>query len=255
MIVDWIDPTESIRTQDYWNDASQEEGKVFNVKDGNFNSLEESEHLNAIHHHLLQISDGIPWSGHVLSLGAGTGWLEARCLHEADFERLTLVDFSHHRIHDLAPLTIRHYGLDLDKVDFVRGNILNLQLEDHSVDRILLSQAFHHVDQPVALLHEMKRVLKPDGVVFIVGEHFYRWRIRLNRRSRHIVKWLINYQGFRSGNPLWPTYEILFPPCPVKGDFHYTLDQYRAMFSEAGFSFTHSVDTTRTIQGFILRTA
>jgi SAM-dependent methyltransferase len=40
-----------------------------------------------------------------------------------------------------------------------------LPVSDASVDRIVLYDAFHHIPNPGRLLREMRRVLKPDGIV------------------------------------------------------------------------------------------
>ena len=171
MIKNWIE-NNKIRTAKYWNDPVKEKTKVFNISDNNVVKLEEDVHLKNIYNHLLEISNNENISfkeKSILSLASGTGWLEGRFLRDKKINKLSLVDFSKHRIHELSPKTLKLFGFDLDRVDLVYGNILDLKIKDNTQDIILLSQAFHHIDEPIRLLNEIKRVMKDDGMVIILG--------------------------------------------------------------------------------------
>ena len=189
----------------------------------------------------------------VLSLAAGTCWLEGRFFNDKDIKHLVAIDFSKHRIHDLASLTIKHYKLT-EKVDLVYGSILDLKVKDQSQDIVLLSQAFHHINEPIRLLSEIKRVLKPNGVVVIVGEHYYNWKIKLIGVAKHFAKYLLNYKKYRDVRSFVPSYQALFPPCYEKGDIHYSKLEYHHMFVGTGFEYKHFIDRTKTIQAFVLNT-
>jgi len=43
--------------------------------------------------------------------------------------------------------------------------------DNESIDFCFCSQAFHHADDPQRLLNEIKRVLKPSGIVLMIGEN------------------------------------------------------------------------------------
>ena len=254
MLIDWIKETNTIRTAKYWNDFEQERKKVFNVSNGDFKKLEENQHLGDIYNHLVEVSDlhGIVFSGkQVLSLGSGTCWLEGRFFRDKEIAKLTAVDFSKHRIHELGLATIGYYNL-IEKVDLVYGSILDLKIKGKSQDIVLLSQAFHHINEPIRLLNEIRRVMKPNGVVIIVGEHYYNWKIKLRKLGRHFAKYFLNYRKYRDVNAFFPAYQSLFPPCYEKGDIHYSKLEYHNMFKGVGFSYKHFVDNTKTIQAFVL---
>jgi len=255
MLINWIEDN-NIRTAEYWNDFEKEKTKVFNILDGDFEKLEENSHLNDIYKHLLEISknQNVNWrEKSVLSLASGTCWLEGRFLKDKNINKLTAVDFSKHRIHELGSKTLEYYGFKEDNVDLVYGSILDIKIENKSQDIILLSQAFHHINEPIRLLDEIKRVLKKDGVVIIVGEHYYNMKIKLKQALKHFIKYLINHKEYREVNTFCPQYQAMFPPSYEKGDIHYSKLDYHNMFKGMGFTYSHYIDKTKTIQAFILR--
>lgn len=255
MIKNWIE-NNKIRTAKYWNDPVKEKTKVFNISDNNVVKLEEDVHLKNIYNHLLEISNNENISfkeKSILSLASGTGWLEGRFLRDKKINKLSLVDFSKHRIHELSPKTLKLFGFDLDRVDLVYGNILDLKIKDNTQDIILLSQAFHHIDEPIKLLNEIKRVMKDDGMVIILGEHYHNWKIKLNRILKHYIKYFLNYKKYRKLNTFFPEYKSLFPPCYIKGDIHYSKLEYHHLFTSVMFDYNHYIHNTKTIQAFVLK--
>ncbi len=255
MLKNWIEKNE-IRTAKYWEDPEKEKTKVFNILDNDLKKLEEDIHLNNIYNHLLEISnnENISFKDKtIISLASGTGWLEGKFLRDKKINKLTLIDFSKHRIHELGPKTLKLFGFELDRADFVYGNILDLKIKNNSQDIILLSQAFHHINEPIKLLNEIKRVLKDDGVVIILGEHYYSWKIKLNRIIKHYIKYFLNYKKYRKLNSFFPEYKSLFPPSYEKGDIHYSKLEYHHLFTSMMFDYNHYIHNTKTIQAFVLK--
>ena len=134
----------------------------------------------------------------------------------------------------------------------VYGSILDLKVKYQSQDIVLLSQAFHHVNEPIRLLSEIKRVLKPNGFIVIVGEHYFNWRVKLINIAKHFVKYFLNWNRYRDVYPFIPSYQTLFPPCYEKGDIHYSKLEYHHMFTGMGFRYRHFIDRSKTIQAFVL---
>lgn len=254
--VNWIPPEAVIDSADYWNDRLAERAKVFDVTDGNFNKLEENKHLNQVFKQAqeLIVAEGISFdSSAILSLACGTCWLEGRLLSGKNVSLIAL-DFSQHRIHEIAPKTLAWYEMNPDQVTLVHGSMLDLKIHDGTQDIILLSQAFHHTNEPIALLREIRRVLKDEGVIIIVGEHFYRKSVRAKRAFKHIIKYMLNAGGvYRKIHSLFPDYQTLFPRSYQKGDMHYAMVEYDAMFFGSGYKYTRYINREKTLQGFVLR--
>jgi SAM-dependent methyltransferase len=98
------------------------------------------------------------------------------------------------------------------------------------MDFAVLAQAFHHAFDPARLLEELRRVLRPRGVVLVTGEHRigiarFTWRL-----LRHVGK-----QVLSGSIPRVPGWAELFPPDPRLGDHYYSADQYARMFDSHGF--------------------
>lgn len=55
----------------------------------------------------------------------------------------------------------------IDNVTLVVGDAINLPFPDHSFDLVTSSAAFHHFEDPAAVLAEMHRVCRPGGRVVI----------------------------------------------------------------------------------------
>jgi len=70
---------------------------------------------------------------------------------------------------------IRQGYLNLDKEDLdlnvfpyrLNGNII----KDNSIDEILLYRVIDHLDEPLQVISELKRILKPDGILKIIVSH------------------------------------------------------------------------------------
>ena len=148
-----------------------------------------------------QIVPGRSWAawaralGHLLppleiaDLGCGDGYLTVEAAHFA--RRVIAIDRSEEaldRARDMARRLARRSlgeGGRLKNVEWKRGEIEKLPLEDASVDVALLSQALHHAAHPSAALAEAVRIVRPGGRVLVLDlrSHDERWvRERLGDR-------------------------------------------------------------------------
>jgi ubiquinone/menaquinone biosynthesis C-methylase UbiE len=55
----------------------------------------------------------------------------------------------------------------LDNVDVRKGSVYELDIEDGAVDVVFAHQVLQHLTDPVAALHEMRRVVKKGGLVAV----------------------------------------------------------------------------------------
>jgi ubiquinone/menaquinone biosynthesis C-methylase UbiE len=59
-------------------------------------------------------------------------------------------------------------GTDLgERVTFERADVQKIPYDDDSFDALVNLQMLHIVEDPIAMLDEMERVLAPDGVLFL----------------------------------------------------------------------------------------
>lgn len=116
----------------------------------------------------------------VADLGCGEGYLTLEVARWA--RRVIAVDRSA-SVLDRARAVARRSGVS--NVDWKRGEIERLPLDDASVDVALLSQALHHAEAPARALAEAFRVLVDGGRVLVLdlAAHEQEWvRDRLGDR-------------------------------------------------------------------------
>ena len=91
---------------------------------------------------------------------------------------------------------MKHYDVKRN-VSFLHGNVFDLDIQENKYDIVLLSQAFHHIEEPIRLLRFLKQSLTDDGCIIIVGEHFYTNLEYHKRALKHFVKYLINWNDYK----------------------------------------------------------
>jgi SAM-dependent methyltransferase len=123
---------------------------------------------------VLGLCEGIDWEERwVLELGAGRCWLSAQLARQG--ARVVAVDI----------LEADYIGLDSAEVfleegarfDRVLCDMHHLPFKPDSFDAVVATATLHHSHDPVALLREVKRVLKPQGLMLAANEPLYvPWR-------------------------------------------------------------------------------
>ena len=109
-----------------------------------------------------------PWD--VLDVGAGSGWLSARLL--ARGHRVAAVDVNLDPQDGLlAADGLLASGTTLPRAE---AEMERLPLEDASFDCALAAASLHHALDPGAAVREMRRVVRPGGVVLVLDTPVYR---------------------------------------------------------------------------------
>ena len=246
-------------SKNYWNDKSIEKNKVFNIEDG-FEKLDNSKKIQNLFYQLNDIcskSSIDPNNKKILSIASGTCWMESKWLSKSKPLSLTAVEFSKHRIFDLAPKTFKKYKFNYD-INLINSNIFDLDVNVHKdYDIVLMCQAFHHIDEPLRLLRMLRDICKPNAKIIIMGEHYYSWRQYLYGSFKHFIKLILNYKGYRKDHYLFPAYSEIFQSSVItddpKGDIHYSKNEYKYLFKKSGpFKINHTVNKEMSIQSYTL---
>jgi len=251
---------------EYWNDELIEASKPWNILDGNFEKLE--KHIGALGlvadlvqcRRALSRDFGIELRGSGIDLAAGSCWAAPHLLGRTGGEKLYCLECSKHRLVEIAPKVLAHYGVPPEKVVLVRGSFYDLRLPDQSLDFVFMSQAFHHADDPLRLLREVHRALKPQGCVIIIGEHV----VRLPEKYlKNAVRFVISHScpsalqqklfGRRlTVERLCPPLHQLLRPDPATGDHYYTDREYRRLLAAGGFQMRRIKRRRSRLQSFVL---
>lgn len=96
----------------------------------------------------------------VIEVGGGTGNFISRFAAATD--DLTIVD--------LTEGMLRVARSTFPSIELIVGDATRLPVRSRSVDLVATAQALHHIHQPVPVLKEMRRVVRPSGRVLIVDQ-------------------------------------------------------------------------------------
>ena len=129
--------------------------------------------------HVLRVS-GVQPGGTVVELGAGTCWLSATLACDPRVRRAVAVEFSRHRLEELAPIAIAAVGAPAAKVERRRADFNAPGLPDGCADLVVTDAAFHHAADPAHLARVALRILRPGGTVLLFREP----TLALLRRTR-----------------------------------------------------------------------
>jgi SAM-dependent methyltransferase len=118
--------------------------------------------------HLKRYEFARPWcrGGEVLDAGCGVGYGTANLAEEA--VRIVGVDLSEEAI---AYARDRHAR---PNVEFVVGDLAALDLADASFDAVCAFEVIEHLPEPERFVREMRRVLRPGGVLLVSTPHVER---------------------------------------------------------------------------------
>ena len=120
--------------------------------------------------------DGIALEGmQVADIGAGDGSLDLGLVHKGRPARLVAFDVNQFQPDALLQSARREGVCDAlpDALEFRVCGPTNLPAEARSFDVVVTWSAFEHIAEPLAVLREMRRVVRDDGVLFLQVWPFY----------------------------------------------------------------------------------
>lgn len=234
-IENWLshEELESIYTSSYWNDIEEEKKKEWWIEDGNYKKcldyLKSSKLLHEYQQSEKFINNFTGKSIKVADLAAGIGWTSVLLSKLPSVKEVHAVEISKHRLGSLFEHSVKMLQGESNKIFRYIGSFYDLKFDDKSIDIIYMSQAFHHADKPLKLLLECDRVLKDNGRIILVGEHY----IGMKRIIRRFLSNLIKQRKITTN-----FYEM-FTPDQVLGDHYYRRSDYYFMFGAFGYDVKH----------------
>ena len=106
-----------------------------------------------------------PPAGMLLDLGAGPGNISLKIARRCPRLQVVGLDYSQNMVR-AARQAAGEQGL-ADRARFFVGDASRLCLPVASFDFVLSNSVLHHLANPLAMLNEMARVAKPDGVILL----------------------------------------------------------------------------------------
>ncbi len=103
--------------------------------------------------------------GHALDIGTGPGVIPIMLAARVPGLRLTGVDLSEPML-QMAREAAQEAGV-ADRLDFRVGDGKSLPLSERSFDLVLCNSLLHHLPDPLALLNEISRLVRPGGAILL----------------------------------------------------------------------------------------
>ncbi len=248
----WLDSA-SIRSVAYsrfWNDEDIERQKPWHVIANGFEKMDEYvastgfvEDLTACVGRLRARGKFVGGAG--IDVAAGVLWLLPSLFRIVNPDHVTCVEYSAHRLLKHGPEVLKKNRVPLAKVTLALGSFYDIKAPSGSMDFAVLCQAFHHADQPDQLLEQIAKVLKPDGVIIVLGEDAVDWAFRHD--LLHAIRYFAYrflpttfrrsflYSPYGAPRSLVARSRDIFPPDPVLGDHAYIRREYGQIFAARGF--------------------
>jgi ubiquinone/menaquinone biosynthesis C-methylase UbiE len=110
---------------------------------------------------------------------------------------------------DLARQTAEAGGLE-DRVTFEKADVQEIPYPDDSFDVVISTNVLHHVADPLAMLHELERVLAPEGMLYIADIRRSRLATLFDKAFREAMSY---------GEVLALLYEAKYPREPFTSGF------------------------------------
>jgi ubiquinone/menaquinone biosynthesis C-methylase UbiE len=230
----WLDERtlSTIYSSQYWNDLAAERTKEWWIADGGEAAygrlqayLEDSGLMQNYKFAETYIANIAKSPLAVADLACGVGWTSSLLSKLPNVGKVHAVEISRHRLELLFPQAVRMFRGDWSKISRNLGSFYELRLDDASLDVVFLSSAFHHAENPLRLLTEIDRVLRPGGRLILIGEtHISRWWW-----ARRVAKILLTQRRIVTN-----FFEV-FPPDDELGDHYYRRSDYYFFGQMLGF--------------------
>lgn len=186
----------------------------------------------------------------VLDMGCGGGWLTGFLSEFESIHSIYALDSSKYFLSHLLPEVIEKMNGKIDKVIPIEGLFTPILFEDHSLDVVVASSALHHADSLEVVLKEAKRVIKKDGLLFILNETPDSWMHHIARVSWYFIRILKKtiFCNYVSVSPSLSASGLLYDP--YLGDKSYPLWYWKDAIRSSGFSIEDIVRTKlSTVKG------
>lgn len=121
----------------------------------------------------------------VLDVGCGDGFIDLGIIRRFNPAKLMGVDLEMTNVEELRRLSMENFQQELPgNLSFGTCAPTTIALPDESFDVVMSWSVFEHVSNPVAVLSEIHRIIRPGGFMFLQI-----WPLYLSQRGSHLWNW------------------------------------------------------------------
>jgi ubiquinone/menaquinone biosynthesis C-methylase UbiE len=126
-----------------------------------FNRVALMPQMGLMRRHMARRATEMTARGEAVDLGCGPGYLAVEMARRAPELHVTGIDLSEEMLAEAEDYARRH---DMAQaVSFRKGDVQRIPFADGSLDLVVSTLSLHHWSNPVAVLDEVHRVLRPGG--------------------------------------------------------------------------------------------
>jgi ubiquinone/menaquinone biosynthesis C-methylase UbiE len=118
-----------------------------------------------LRHYVISQASELMQQGEAVDLGCGAGQLVMEMALKSPGLHITGIDLSEELLTE-ARISSQRLGLK-DRVEFRLGDVEEIPFPDQSLDLVISTLSLHHWAEPIKVLNEIDRVLKPGGAYYI----------------------------------------------------------------------------------------
>jgi SAM-dependent methyltransferase len=179
----------------------------------------------------------------LLDLGCGGGWLAGYLSTFESVKTIYALDSSKYFILDLMPKVVMLMDGRSEKIVPIEGLFAPLLFENGVMDVIVASSVLHHTDSLEGVLKEINRVIKKNGLLFILNETPSPNIRHTLSITKAFIKMLTDtlFCKYRSISASISSSGYLYDPS--LGDRFYPLWYWKEAIKRSGFSIVEYVDT------------
>jgi SAM-dependent methyltransferase len=179
----------------------------------------------------------------VLDLGCGGGWLSGHLSTFESVDTIYALDSSKYFLLDMMPKIITLMEGRPEKIASIEGLFVPLLFEDDMLDAVVASSVLHHADNLEGVLKEIKRVLKKDGLLFILNETPSSGIRHILSVTKAFIKIFVNnlFRNYKTTSGSISSSGYLYDP--YLGDRDYPLWYWKEAIGRSGFTIIEDVDT------------
>jgi SAM-dependent methyltransferase len=215
----------------YWNDIEKEKQKAYYIQDKSdykiVNFINNETNLKRCFEDALKYAASIgEIKGRIIDIGAGVAWTSALISRIPSVQSVMAVDFSEHRLIQIAPIVFEQLQGNSEKYEPILGDFLHFDHEE-SFDVAFFCQSLYMFPNLDEALAKIRRLLVQGGLIIIACERIvssYPWYSP--RYTLRKIKRLIRGRADPSGNYAYEDWEYRRAMERVGFEYYFQLLDY-----------------------------